>query len=460
MTLHVGLCGAGIGGLTAAIASAKAGAQVTVLEAADELGEIGAGIQMTPNVARLIRRWNVDKVIGDNLVRYEELNLRRKDGTKIGWAPMSRVEGAVGQPWWLVHRHHLHQGLVEVARQNGCAIHTASRVADIDHAGKAVTVKTTTGKKYTFDLLVGSDGIGSVTRKKLFPAIKPTPPSNDAVYRAIVPTEQVRADPVARELVQKRTMEVWMAHNAYIITYPISNGTAFNMVLNHEADHPVTRVEDVDISEVREYYKDWDPRIKRIVDMVPSVQRWPLLVTGPLDSWSSPQKNVVLLGDAAHSMVNHMAQGAATSMEDGAFLGRCLRDVVRGRLSLADAIEIYERGRMPLAHRKQQLSFLNGALWHLPDGPAQAARDRAMAPELKGEQLIRSPNLYADPVTVWETYAYDAEQHAEDELEKWANGGTPAMDEKTKVTRSAAFKFMDWCLGAKDGAGAGAGSKL
>lgn len=60
---------------------------------------------MTPNVARLLRRWEVDKVIGNNLVRYEELNLRRKDGTKIGWAPMSRVEGTVGQPWWLVHRY-------------------------------------------------------------------------------------------------------------------------------------------------------------------------------------------------------------------------------------------------------------------------------------------------------------------------------------------------------------------
>lgn len=60
---------------------------------------------MTPNVARLLRRWGVDEVIGENLVRYEELNLRRKDGTKIGWAPMSRVEGAVGQPWWLVHRY-------------------------------------------------------------------------------------------------------------------------------------------------------------------------------------------------------------------------------------------------------------------------------------------------------------------------------------------------------------------
>ncbi|GME62683.1 Monooxygenase FAD-binding protein [Neofusicoccum parvum] len=405
---------------------------------------------MTPNVARLLRRWGVDEVIGENLVRYEELNLRRKDGTKIGWAPMSRVEGAVGQPWWLVHRHHLHQGLVEVARRGGCEIHISSRVVDIDHMGAQVQVKTAKGDEYSFDLLIGSDGIGSVTRRKLFPDVKPTPPSNDAAYRAIVPMERVRADPVSGELAQKFSMEVWMAHKSYIISYPISNGKDFNMVMNHEADHPVTDVEDVDMSEVREYYKDWDPRIKRVIDMVPSVQRWPLLVTGPLESWSSPQKNVVLMGDAAHSMVNHMAQGAATSMEDGAYLGRCLREVAHGRLSVADAVAIYEGGRMPLGHKKQQVSFLNGALWHLPDGPAQEARDRAMAAELKGEQLIRSPNLYSDPVTVWETYAYDAEQHAEDELERWFNKGKYAMDEKTKVTRGEAYKYMDWCLPEKD----------
>jgi salicylate hydroxylase len=75
--------------------------------------------------------------------------------------------------------------------------------------------------------------------------------------------------------------------------------------------------------------------------------------------------------DAAHSMVNHMAQGAATSMEDGAFLGRTIRAVMQGRISMKEAIEIYEKTRMPLAHMKQQVSFLNGAIWQLPEGSQQ-----------------------------------------------------------------------------------------
>lgn len=93
-----------------------------------------------------------------------------------------------------------------------------------------------------------------------------------------------------------------------------------------------------------------------------------------------------------------MAQGAATSMEDGAFLARCIGAVIEGRLgNIADAIDVYEKGRMPKASYKQQVSYLNGWLWHLPDGPAADARDRTMEPELRGEYPIKSANLYGDP---------------------------------------------------------------
>lgn len=92
-----------------------------------------------------------------------------------------------------------------------------------------------------------------------------------------------------------------------------------------------------------------------------------------------------------------MAQGAATSMEDGAFLARCIGAVIAGRLTVADAVGVYEKGRMPKASYKQQVSYLNGWLWHLPDGPAADARDETMRRELMGEIPIKSANLYGDP---------------------------------------------------------------
>lgn len=395
---------------------------------------------MTPNVSHLLIKWGVADVVGRNLVEVEELNMRRLDGTKVGYTKITpNMRKDLGFPfvspplalsypnrftdvevcrWWVVHRAHLHAGLVEIAQKLGATLLTNSRVNSVDYSSKVVKVRTESGREHTFDLLVGSDGVNSIVRKTLFPTVKPAPPTPNCAYRAIVPYAQIRKDPISRELIEKPSMEVWMSPNSYIITYPISDCKDLNLVLSHHVanNRLVSGVEDVEMEELRETYKDYDPRIKRIVDMIPTAQRWPLLVTGPLESWSSEKKNVVLMGDAAHSMTNHMAQGAATAIEDGAFLGRCIQQVLRSNISLEKAIEIYEKARMPKARMKQQMSFLNGAIWQLPEGTAQVARDNAMKWELQGKdgRGWRSPNLYGDPRTVWEVYGYDAEAHADE----------------------------------------------
>lgn len=145
-------------------------------------------------------------------------------------------------------------------------------------------------------------------------------------------------------------------------------------------------------------------------------------------------------------MVNHMAQGAATSMEDGAFLAKCVGAVVQGRLRLREAINLYEQERMPKAWAKQQVSFINGAIWHLPDGPEQQARDAAMAPELEGKYFIRSSNLYGDPQTVLDVYGYDVEAHAENAIAKYLRGGVEEAHPDTKVTPTLQERYMGWFL--------------
>ncbi len=216
----------------------------------------------------------------------------------------------------VVHSAHLHDGLVEVAKRNGADVIIDSKVTKIDYQ-KVGQVKVTTqrGKKHSFDLLIGSDGINSVVRRTILPEVQPKLPTGNCAYRAFVPYNQIRKDPVAKDLINKLTIEVWMSDKSYIISYPISAGKDFNMVLSHHRPNLVNSVEEVDMQELRDTYKDYDPRIKRVVDMIPEAQRWPLMVTGRLKTWSSPSRNIVLIGDAAHSMVNHMAQGAATSIE-------------------------------------------------------------------------------------------------------------------------------------------------
>lgn len=150
------------------------------------------------------------------------------------------------------------------------------------------------------------------------------------------------------------------------------------------------------------------------------------------------------MGDAAHSMVNHMAQGAATAMEDGAFLAKCIGAVVQGNLTLPEAINLYEQERMPKASMKQQVSFLNGAIWHLPDGPKQQARDAAMAPELEGKYFVRSSNLYGDPQTVLEVYGYDVEAHAEEALNRHFNNNKDVTHPVTGILPSVEDKYVGW----------------
>lgn len=229
---------------------------------------------MTPNVSVLLQRWGVDKVIGENLVQFEELNMRRMDGTPVGYTKIATLERDLKRPWWVVHRAHLHEGLATVAEKLGATIKINSRVVKIDHQADQVLVTTQQDTAYRFDLCVGADGVSSVVRQTLLPNVRPEPPTTNCAYRAIVPYDQIRKDPIARELVEKLTMEVWMAHNSYIITYPISAGKMFNLVLSHHRPGKLRATEhDVPIEEMRAEYKDYDPRIKRIVDMIPEVVR-------------------------------------------------------------------------------------------------------------------------------------------------------------------------------------------
>jgi salicylate hydroxylase len=364
-SLSVGLCGGGLGGLTAAIALARAGADVTVLEGAAELAEIGAGIQMTPNVARFLLRWGVSDIIGANLVQCDRINMRDKDGHLVAFSDFKRILRDYGYPWWVVHRHHLHSGLAEGCRRQGVKLVVDARVVQVEHddvPNSKVHVVTAKGQKFEFDLLVGSDGLKSVVRQTLFPTVKPAALTRNAAYRAVIPYTEVFAKIPEARGVLGNAIDVWTAPGSYFISYPMSAGRDFNMVLSHHTrdGHVVDDVEEADLDELRESYGHYDPLVQKIITLIPQSKRWPLMVTGPLKSWSNPAKNVVLMGDAAHSMVNHMAQGAATSMEDGAFLGKVIAEVVRGILSLPEAIAIYEKTRMPRAWTKQQASFTAG----------------------------------------------------------------------------------------------------
>lgn len=139
----------------------------------------------------------------------------------------------------LTECRHLHDGLVKIARENGVHLIVGARISDINHSSSPVTVKSDAGRSWDFDVLIGSDGLNSVVRKSFLPDVKPKPPTGNSAFRAIVPMERVRNDPLTRDLTETSQMDIWMGANlsknkphGYIISYPISGGRDFNMVLS------------------------------------------------------------------------------------------------------------------------------------------------------------------------------------------------------------------------------------
>lgn len=173
------------------------------------MAQIRAGIQMNPNVSILLQKWGVADVIGDNLVQIEELSMRQKDGTLVGHTDIPVVEKELGRPWWFVHCAHLHEGLAVVTKRLGAVFHINSRVVSLDYQnGGEVTVQTQKGYTYQFDLCVGADGVSSIVRSTLFPDVRPDAKTTNCAYRAVIPYERIRQDPIAKEIIQKQTMEV------------------------------------------------------------------------------------------------------------------------------------------------------------------------------------------------------------------------------------------------------------
>ena len=296
-------------------------------------------------------------------------------------------------------------------------------IEDGDGLGGEVGVTTKNGEKYTFDLLIGADGLKSVVRNHLFPdGPGPRAPGTNAAYRAVISFKELFEKITEAPGQLRNDIHVWGSDDGYIISYPISGGQELNMVISHHRDKPVEDVEETDMEELRASCTEYPPLVKKIVDIFPETKRWPLMIT-ELPRWSNETGNVVLMGDAAHSMMNHAAQGAATSMEDGAFLGTVTGEVVRGTITLKEAVLLYEQTRMPRAWTKQQLSYCTGALTMYAGARSD---ERVQSSKIEVETLMENPTdprprppayrswiLWANPDSMQHLTSYDAEGDAD-----------------------------------------------
>jgi salicylate hydroxylase len=455
--VNVGVIGAGMGGLAAAIALRRGGANVTILESATELGEIGAGIQIFSNISKYLIRWGVDEIIGDNLVQVDEVRTWGVNGEVVTRVDPRRVHRITGFPHLIARRDHLHAGLTESARQHGVQMVVGARVEKLEYSEKSATVTTAKGASYTFDLVVGCDGINSTIRQHLFPEVKPRAPSKVAAYRGVLTYEEIKAKAPEAASILTNTMDMWTGPNGYIMTYPLSGGKELNVVTSFCKDYYVEKMEEVDIDEFRGYYKDYSPAIQSIIKLVNYTQRWPLLVMPFMERWSNEFRNAVLLGDAAHCMQNHVGQGAATAIEDGVFLGRVVSEVVRGTITIPEAVSIYERKRVPRAWTKQQVSLVSGELNMCSNANDLAKRNSSSLPEVQGLKNgetkrnfpplppeYRSWQMFDSPDSVPGIFYYDAEGDADNavcEFLQTRDRDNGAVDDITMVSPALRKKW-------------------
>jgi salicylate hydroxylase len=364
---RIAVIGGGIGGLSAALGLHRAGLEVDVYEQAPALVEVGGGIQVAPNAARILYRLGLGEGLDRDAVRGIYLHQRRwDDGRTLQQAPLNPLcEELYGAPHMTLHRADL-QAIIAAGLPVE-RIHLGHRLVGLADTGDAVEASFANGARAAADVLVGADGIHSTVRALLFGTEAPSF-SGCVAYRGLVPAERVA------DLGLDRANQIWLGPGGHLVQYFVSAGRLLNFVgwTEHDSWNREDWTDRATIERALAAFKGWHPQIGRIISAADTCFIWALFDRDPLPRWTAGR--VTLLGDACHPMYPFMAQGAAQSIEDGATLVALL---AAGGDPLA-ALQRYQEIRLPRVTQLQLLSRANKHRYHMPDGPEQEARDAAI----------------------------------------------------------------------------------
>ncbi|KAI1497853.1 FAD/NAD(P)-binding domain-containing protein [Biscogniauxia marginata] len=377
--LHVLVVGAGLGGLGAAISILLAGHNITVLESAADIGEIGAGIQVLPNSSRILCSWGLRDTVSKYAAMPRYCNMMGWKGTRLSRADFHRYGEALGTPFFDFHRADLHRCLLDRAVELGADIRVSSRVDRIDYGADDLTATAVLGdgKRLTADLIVGADGISSKLREILLG--KPDPPveTGDLAYRLLINAKDIFADTELQEFIREPQVNYWIGPDAHVVNYVLRGGELLNMVLLAPDDMPTGAMTlDGNVEEMKSRFHGWDPRISKLLDFCQKVQKWKLCIRPSLERWSHQSGCFTLLGDAVHATLPYLASGCGMALEDGAALGLCLTKLTnKSRKQKIHALRIYEECRRERTERVVERANLQKEMNHLHDGVEQRKRD-------------------------------------------------------------------------------------
>ena len=383
------IAGGGIGGLSAAIALARQGRPVRILERGETFSEAGAGIQLGPNATRILRQWEVLERLGDDLVAPEGVSVfDGLSGARLAMVPLgAAAERRYGSPYVVVHRADLQRGLLETARARPeIEIATGFELTRYESMAEGIAAHATSGEVARGNALIAADGIASRVRKQLNPDAALRFSGRTAWRTLLEPTAVPSLGP------EQRT-GLWLAPNAHLVHYAVRGGRAVNIVAvvddrwNQEGWNT-----EADASELLPHYAAWAAPARAALEAARSWRKWALFELAPLARWSSG--TVVLLGDAAHPMLPFLAQGGAMAIEDAAVLAR---ELARPGTPVEAAFGRYVSLRQGRTLNVQKASRRNGHVYHLA-GAARWARNLVLRSRRPEALLGRFDWLYGfDP---------------------------------------------------------------
>src|SRR5688572_14775400 len=362
------IAGGGIGGLAAALALARKGFRSVGLDEAPQIGKIGVGIQVAPNAWHALDALGVGALVKKEAVFVEHLFMfDGVSGEKIIDIPLDkRFARRFGNPYAVTHRADIHGSLLDgcKALPQMIELRNSTRVTGFDQDGSSVRVLT---EKDSIEgtALVAADGGRSVIREKIVG--DPLPPvTGHMCYRAVLKIEEV-----PKEL-RLPAATLWAGHNTHIVHYPLRGWKLFNLVATVIGKHTSGGHNELAMpDEVLPLFSHYCEQPTKLMRTPKEYRRWMLLYRQPVDNWI--QGRVALLGDAAHFMLQYMAQGAAMAMEDAACLGACA-DAASGNFE--KAFQDYQKTRIVRATRVQiSANDLVGMIFHVPDGLEREVRN-------------------------------------------------------------------------------------